>query len=204
MLNGTMCQMLISMSIWKFKLAFLYYFLDPTCLSTNLASQVNIRIKKAYTQKTWAAYKHMFLVFLSFCCYINVDVTHVNVHIVLMFMEFLANNHLSVDSIRNYISAVTRYFKWFELQYEIFNHEKVNIMFRALQRSVSRPPSFKGIFQPQDVINIVNECDKYPWSQMYKTIYLMAYFGFLRISNMVPVSGKQFSLKNIYVEQMYL
>ena len=99
----------------------------------------------------------MFLVFLSFCWYINVDVTHVNVHIILMFMEFLANNHLSVDSIRNYISAVTRYFKWFDLQYEIFSHEKISIMFKALHRSVSRPPKFKGIFQPQDIINIVNE-----------------------------------------------
>ena len=59
------------------------------------------------------------------------DVTQVNVQIVLMFMKFLANNRLSVDSIRNYISAVTRYFKSFELQHEIFSHDKMSIMFRA-------------------------------------------------------------------------
>ena len=97
----------------------------------------------------------MFLMFLSFCCYLNVDVTEVNVQFVLMFMEFLAMNHISVDSIRNYVSAVTRYFKWFDLNYEIFSHDRVSIMFRALQRSVNRPPKFKGIFQPKDILNIV-------------------------------------------------
>ena len=120
-------------------------------MATNLSSQVDIRIQKAYTQKTWAAYKHMFCVFLSFCCYLNVDVTETNVHLVLMFMEFLARNNMSVSSIRNYISAVLRYFKWFYLQYDVFTHDRVSMMFKALERSIHRPPKFKAIFHIQDI-----------------------------------------------------
>ena len=38
-------------------------------------------------------------------------------------------------------------------------------------------------------------CQSYPLPLIYKTAYLFAYFGFLRISNLVPPSIKSFSCK---------
>ena len=46
--------------------------------------------------------------------------------------------------------------------------------------------------------NIVGKCDLYPFSQIYNTLYNFAYLGFLRISNIVPPSKKNFDLsKNL-------
>ena len=136
----------------------------------------------------------MFFVFLTFCCQIGVDVIEVNEQHAIMFMEYLANKNLAVSSIRNYVSAVVMYFKWFSLQFEIFSHHKVTMMFKALERSIKRTPKFKGIFHLQDLGNILQLCDNFPLSQMYKCLYLLAYFGFLRISNLVPSSSKKFSI----------
>ena len=72
---------------------------------------------------------------------------------------------------------------------------KSPLMLKALERTISKTPKFKPVFEIQQIIRIVQECDNWPYSQVYKTLYVMAYFGFLRISNMVPVSWKMFLLK---------
>ena len=174
--------------------SFFFSLVDYTTISANLATQANLRLRQAYTSKTWAKYQSMFFVFLTFCCQIGVDVIEVNEQHAIMFMEYLANKNLAVSSIRNYVSAVVMYFKWFSLQFEIFSHHKVTMMFKALERSIKRTPKFKGIFHLQDLGNILQLCDNFPLSQMYKCLYLLAYFGFLRISNLVPSSFKKFSI----------
>ena len=143
-----------------------------------LAEKVNHRLTHAYTEKTWTSYNHMFRIFMAFCLLVGTDVSTFGIDIVLMFMEYLAQNNLLVSTIRNYISAVTTYLKWFELDYQVLAHVKVEMMFRALERSVPKVPSFKAIFQPQDIEKIVDACDLQPFSQIFKTLYIMAYFGF--------------------------
>ena len=49
---------------------------------------------------------------------------------------------------------------------------------KALERTISKNPKFKPVFEIQHIIKIAHECDNWPYSQIYKTIYLMAYFGF--------------------------
>ena len=146
-------------------------------------------------KKTWTAYNHMFRIFMAFCLLVGTDVSTFGIDVGLMFMEYLAQNNLLVSTFRNYISAVTTYFKWFELDYQVLSHVKIDMMFRALERYVSKAPMFKPIFQPHDIERIVDACDIQPFSQIFKTLYIMAYFGFLRILNLVPSSLQKFSIK---------
>ena len=159
---------------------------------------MNDRIKHAYAPKTWKSYQKMFLTFLTFCTFIHIEIELVeDVHIKL-FMEFLFQNSLSVGVIRNYIAGIVMYHKWFGLPFHKFHHCQVTFMFKALERSTHKKPTNRQIFQVEDVINIINACTKYPYLQVFKTIYIFAYLGFLRISNIVPSSASKFDVnKNL-------
>ena len=159
-----------------------------------LASRMNSRIKFAYAPKTWKSYQKMFLTFLTFCTFLRLDVKLVEVVHIKLFMEFLYQNNLSVNVIRNYIAGIVMYHKWFGLQVEKFYDYQVTQMFRAFERSTQKKPKFKQIFLVQDVIEIVKACSRYSYPQIFKTIYIFAYLGFLRISNMVPSSVSKFDI----------
>ena len=70
-----------------------------------------------------------------------------SVEVVLMFMEMLVSNGLQPSTVRNYITAVACYSKWMHLPTEVFYHEKVNLMLKAIERSVHRPPLLRPFFK---------------------------------------------------------
>ena len=137
----------------------------------------------------------MFVVFLAFCICTKVEIESVQVPTVLMFMEYLSQNGLSPSSIRSYMAGIIVYFKWFNLKHQVFQHFKVSLMHKALQRSVHRIPKFKAVFTIVHLKEIIQRCDTLPRSHFYKTAYLFAYFGFLRISNLVSASKNSFSVQ---------
>ena len=109
-----------------------------------------------------------------------------------MFIEVLAGSNLKTGSVRNYVSAIATVLKWLNLPYQYCTHGKVSLMFRALDRSVTTVPVFKPIFHLDDIEKIMIACQRLPSPQLYKTLYSFAYFGFFRISNLVPTSLKSF------------
>ena len=52
------------------------------------------------------------------------------------------------------------------------------------------------MFEVKDIFNIVLGCDRYPYAQLYKILYISCFF---RISNIVPVSKNGFDVKKISV-----
>ena len=73
-----------------------------------------------------------------------------------------------------------------------FNHFKVTLMLKAVANSVKHPHKFKGIFDVNMLQCIILTCNVFPHAKVYKSIYLLAFFGFLQISNLVPNSIKKF------------
>ena len=80
-------------------------------------------------------------------------------------------------------------------------------MLKAVEHTNTKPPIFKGVFDVQTLVNIVWLCQLLPFTTMYKALYLLAFFGFFRISNLVPIStwsfhiGKQLCRGDVLVEQ---
>ena len=163
-----------------------------------LASQANTRLKHAYVPKTWQSYRKMFCTLLTFCIYIQVDVTDICVGNVLMFLH---QNGLSTGSIRNYFCGITAFLKWFDLDYQVFSNYKVSLMFKALDKTAIKP-TVRSVFTLENVVALVKR-DVLPYSQIYKTLYVFAYLGFLHISNCVPPSKNYFRLLNICVEEIF-
>ena len=145
-----------------------------------------------YSHKTWLAYQRIFKLFMAFCFFIGKNFSDHEYKTVLLSIEFLVYNGLKYASIVNHISALCSYGKWLDLDMSHFNHFKVTLMLKAVANSVKHPPKFKGIFDVNMLECIISTCNVFPDAKVYKSIYLLAFSGFLRISNLVPNSVKKF------------
>ena len=171
------------------------FIVDPSPSASALMARVSHRLTYSYRPKTWTSYRSMFITFMAFCEFVNTDILNLKLSTILMFIEFLAYNSLKHVSILNYISAIKSQLKWFELPATIFDHDKVKHMLKAVNLSIRTPPKFKGIFDVSSLTLIIKCCDLFPHSLVFKTLYLFAFFGFLRISNLLPSSQLSFDIK---------
>ena len=167
---------------------------DSSPLASALLSRVTHRLTQAYRPKTWSSYKGMFITFMAFCEFVGKSFVSIELSTVLMFIEFLTYNGLRHSSILNYISAIKSQLKWFEIPDTIFDHIKVRLMLKAVNVSIRQPPKFKGIFDISSLIQIIRAFQLLPHPLVFSTLYLFAFFGFLRISNLLPPSRLSFDL----------
>ena len=137
----------------------------------------------------------MFIMYMTFCEVMAMNYKNPTVGILLMFLEFLAFNGLQIASIMNYVSAIKYHFKWFDLCTDPFEHHKVKAMLRALKNTSTKAPKFKGVFDLQTLLNIVTTANLLPHSEVFIALYLLAFFAFFRISNLLPVSKHTFDWK---------
>ena len=172
----------------------IFCIVDQSSVMEVLAHRVNQRLRQAYRPKTWTTYKSMFLLFLAFCDFCNVGDHPVALATVLYFVEFLAFNGLKPNSIANYLSAIKSQYVWFHLDVTIFDHAKIKLYMKAIHASVRDIPVHKGVFDVEILSKIVQACDSFQFPSIFKSIYLLSFFGFLRISNVAPTSKSSFEI----------
>ena len=119
------------------------------------------RLSKAYKPQTWNAYKAMFLTYLAFCEFSGVQAILPSVSTILVFIEFLCYNGLKPASITNYIVAVRSQMKWFNVSDVAFDHPRVRMMLKAVDRTSTAPPQFKGVFDLTTLAAIISLCDNF-------------------------------------------
>ena len=159
-----------------------------------LSSRVQTRLTAAYAPKTTQSYNRMFTMFLLFAEFACIRLNNIQVGEVLMFLEFLAFNGLKFGTICNYLSAIRTKLKWHSLSEIAFEHHKVKVMLTALQKTLHQQPRIKNIFSLNTLEKIVCASFSLPDPWVFITIYLFAFMGFLRISNLVPTSSNCFDV----------
>ena len=112
---------------------------------------------------------------------------------VLAFIEFLQGNGLSHASIEAYVSSLKSQFRSSGLPLSPFTHHAVLLALRSMAINVPVLKKTKGIFDLSTLHAIVNLCDQNPLGFVYKPLCLLAFFAFLRLSNMAPPSVAEFS-----------
>ena len=114
---------------------------------------------------------------------------------IISFIEFLAHNNLAFPSIANFITAIRSQSKWLNIPIHSLDHPRVQLMMRAIKNSLSKPPKFKSVFDIPTLHSILLACASFPDPSVFIAIYLLAFFGFFRISNRVPSSKLSFNKK---------
>ena len=67
-------------------------------------------------------------------------------------------------------------------------------MLKAVEHSVPNAPTFKGLFDIQARHNIIQATGRFEHPLLYKALYLLAFLGFFRISNLVTDRKSNFNI----------
>ena len=153
----------------------------------------------AFQPKTRQCYIALFRVFVAFCVCVNAPLFAISVECILSFLEYLSSYRVSVHMLANYISAVKAMGIIYGLHVEALDDRrvkyfiksrKVNRQFALVKRNIMDIPTLKQVIQV---------CMGMSNPRVYKALFLCAFFGFFRLSNLTPhtVNGfdslKQFS-----------
>ena len=166
---------------------------DPVARSLH-TSAVD-RLHRAFCPATMHSYMSMFQIYIGFSSYMQWDPAHLTVQRLLVFLEFLVASDFSFTQISNYLSGIKAMAVVHGLSDFPFSHVQVKYFVRSLQISNPITVTLKKIIDIPLLRRIVHQCDQTYMGQVFKAIYLTAFFSFLRLSNFVPHALSQFSAK---------
>ena len=158
-----------------------------------MASKAAHRVYLGFRPATISAYNSKFRLFLAFWCFINIQLSHLSPLILLSYLEFLVENNVSHSSIANHMSAIKASCAIYDLNTHIFQDSRLKYYFKALALHKPFKVTLKKIVDIPTLILIANTCDSMYMGHIFKAFYLLAFFSFLRISNLVPHSKNSFS-----------
>ena len=130
-----------------------------------------------------ASYTRKFRLFVAYCCFIKVNLHHLTPLILLSFLECLAENDISPSNIANYISAVKTTLAMYGVSTISFYDRRIRLFQKSLRMTKQLMVKIKKIIDIDMLKDIVAICDSMWMGQIYKVIYLVAFFSFLHISN---------------------
>ena len=155
--------------------------------------RARLRIHTAFRPKTARTHSSHLTLLLQFLQFINTDITAMSHLTTLAFIEFLQFNCLSSSNIQAHISSLRSQFKSFGLSPLPLSHHLVTLALKSLAINVPATRRVKGIFDLEVLHNLVALCDGFPLGFVYKSVFLLAFFAFFRLSNLVPPSVSSFS-----------
>ena len=144
------------------------------------------RLQQAFRPATTSSYTRKFRIFVAFCCFINVSLHHLTPLILLSFLEFLAVNQISTSNMANYISAIKTTLAMHGVSTTAFYDQRISLFQKSMRMTRQFTVKIKKIIDVDMLKNIVSTCDTMWMGQIFKAVYLVAFFSFMRISNLVP------------------
>ena len=116
----------------------------------------------------------------------------VDIHILLAFMEFLVQNGLSQNTIANYMAAVRAYHIIYQLPTAPFTDQSIQLFQKSLKINASFKPINRSPLTIELLFQIIEKCQLLPSPVIFVPLYLLTFFSFLRISNILPHSTNSF------------
>ena len=161
-------------------------------VAASLSSRAFSRAKSGFRPNTQRNYSAMFRLFLGFCVFIGISLNDLSVGTIMAFMEFLVANGASFSSVANHVSAVKAMLGLYNFPVDLFSKPKIKLFIKSVQ--INRPLNLSqaAVIQVDLLHKIVTSCDSMYMGQVYKALYLLAYFSFMRLSNLVPHSLSQY------------
>ena len=172
--------------------AFLFYLISESQLCS-LNREVKLSMKSAYAEGTYKNLRIQWESFLMFCEYYNLNSFPVNVRTLCLYAQFLSRSFKSVQSVRNYLSAVKTLHSLLDLKYPENGLMELNLLLRGIARNKQHVPRKASPMTPcilkeiHSFLNLDIEFDCVMWS-----LILFMFFLMLRKSNVMPESIKSF------------
>ena len=175
-----------------------------------LQRKANARARAAFRPKTKQCYVMLFRTFIGFCLCMKLTCNDMLVSTVMAFLEFLVYNKVSTHMIANHVSALRAMAIVYDIPFAALEHPKVKYFMKSLK--INRPLAVtrRHIMDLKTLKEIVLYCPRFADSVTIKAIFLTAFFGFFRISNLVPHSistydsARQFFGGDIFYQKRFV
>ena len=124
----------------------------------------------------------------------SIAVESIDVNGLLAFLECLTYNQTSVNMLANYLAAIRANFNLLGLNSAILNDKRLKYYIKSMK--LNRPVclSTKNVISVEILQKIVHCCDTLYMGPIFKAIFLVAFFGFFRLSNLAPHSFSSFDI----------
>ena len=132
----------------------------------------------------------MFRDFLGFLVAAGLSVYQVTVVTLLAFKESLVEQEFSVSNIVNYMAGIRSYFIIYGLNTSPFRDERLHLFQKSLKYTRSFVPKTNTIIDTDLLLCILSVSETLPFSFIYRALYLLSFFSFLRLSNILPHTTK--------------
>ena len=158
----------------------------------HLVDGASQRVKAAFRPKTRRCYQLLFRNFVGFCCLADILIQDISLHSVMAYLEYLALNKVSVHMVANNVAAIKANFVMYGIDHSVMEHPRVKYFLKSMR--INRPLSVpvRNVMSLQNLVDIVHLCDNILFGSVFKAVFLIAFFGFLRISNIATHSIASF------------
>ena len=126
-----------------------------------LNREAAMRLKTAFAPKTARCYHILFRNFLAFCHCVKVQPKNVDIRIVMAYLEYLAQNSVSVHMISNNLSAIRANFVIYGLDHGVFSHPKISYFIKSLKRNRPLHITPRNIMDLKTLSALVRYCDSF-------------------------------------------
>ena len=152
------------------------------------------RLADAWAASTARSYIAMFRLFMAFLIFTDTSIHQVKIHNFLAFLEFLTVNGTKASQLMNYISAIKACYVRFSLPVDIFENQQIAMFTKSVQKTASFQVHIPKLVDVDLLKLIIQNCKYTFLGPIFKCTYLLGFFGFLRLSNLVPHSMSTFSV----------
>ena len=116
----------------------------------------------------------------------------ISVHNILTFLEYLYQNLISPKVISSYLSSIHSKASFYNWDTSSLSHPAIHRFIRSININSKFSPTPRRVFDIQTLYHISLSCDILSDPPLFRAIFLTAFFGFLRMSNIAPHSSSKF------------
>ena len=147
-----------------------------------------------FRPNTLRQYTRMWSDFQAFKVAAGLLTSQVNTHILLAFMEYLHSNAQSKSNISNYMAAIRACHIIYGLPTQCFRDERLSLFLKSIQNSAPHAPKRCTLIDIQTLHDIIHQCANLENPTIFQPLYLLCFFSFLRLSNILPHTTSSFDV----------
>ena len=153
-----------------------------------LLNRAFVHASGALNSKTQSSYNKIFLKYCHFAHRHHLPLSQPSPQSLVAFIEQLVAQGITYPTIANHISALKSQFTRFNLPSQALDSPIVLRLLRSIDKNVPRPLAPKSVFTISQLVSLVQLAHKHPLAVLLVPLFLLAFFAFLRISNLLPKS----------------
>ena len=157
-----------------------------------LSAGFNQRVAKAFRPRTLQAYTSKFRLYLAFVVSVNPGPAD-SFSEVSWFVEYLARHDLRAETLKNYMTVLKHFFLIYSLDSSVLENRMLKLAIRSVSHNAPLSFRIKGIFTVNKLRQLVTAMEGIPNESIYKAVMLLGFFGFYRLSSLVPPSRISYS-----------